>query len=74
MLPLEKFVYLYRVRAIVSGGGWDVKADLHERHFSVIVLMELYRDLILSRGALRHIGQGDLERWIVVNVERQQRP
>lgn len=70
----DTFAYLYGVCAVVPGGGRDVKANLHERHFGVVVLMELHRDLVLARGALRHVGQRDLERWIVVNVEGQQRP
>lgn len=70
----DKFTYLYGVCAVVSGGGRDVEADLHERHFCVVVLMKLHRDFVLPRGALGYVGQGDLERRTLVNVERQQWP
>lgn len=55
-------------------GGWHVEAHLHERHLGVVILVELQRHLILACGALGHVAKGDLEDWLVPNVEGKQLP
>lgn len=67
---LEVNPYFYRVWSLVCLVRWDVESDLHERHLSVIVLVELQSDFILPRGTLGHVGEWDLKCTIVIYVER----
>lgn len=63
---------LYRVLSLIGLAGWDVESDLHERNLSVVVLVELQCDFVLPCGTLGNIGERDLKRRVVVDVERQQ--
>lgn len=64
-----KCTHLYRVHAIVACAGWHVETDLHERHLSIIILVELQSDLILTRGALGNASEGDLKSRAVTHLK-----
>lgn len=67
---LHIFPHLHRVLSFIGLARWDVEPDLHEGNLSVVVLVKLQSDLVLSSGALGHVGQWDLERCVVVYIER----
>lgn len=66
--------HLHGVLPFVRLAGRDVEPHLHERNLCVVVLVKLQGDFVLPGGALGHVGQRDLKRRVVVDVERQQRP
>ena len=82
---LKKKFYLKRDndRADGNGGyldvigiwhGWirgNVEADFHHGHGGVVVRVELQRDFVLCRRAMRDVGQGYFESGDIIDVERK---
>lgn len=65
--------HLNRVHTILLSRG-HIKAHLHKRHLSIIILMELQCHFILASCALWHIAQWDFKYWLFPNVKGKKLP
>lgn len=63
--------HLHRINTILLSGR-HIEAHLHKRYLSIIILMELQRNLIFASCALGHIAEWDLKNWLLPNVKREE--
>ena len=63
------YIHLYWINLCIILVCRNVKSELHQRHGSIIILVKLQSDLILSCCWLRDIVQWNLKGQVVVNDE-----